>query len=226
MEQYSFPLAKQLSIPADNEKNRGILTFSERYFALGYRVFPDPRARTMRIDLLILEVDTGEVARELKTFTVTEAGFPTGKIENAVEVAAWQSELVNLQNKYRDAQSAVDLTRAQEQEARGNYADLLDLASSLSDPQQVENLASDVNLAQIHLNNCVSAVLEAEQRADSARLDLINHCAVEEKPREEYANRYSDIVKYFDNTGAITPDGITWARNLPFFGKTLGYYLK
>lgn len=46
-----------------------------------------------------------------------------------------------------------------------------------------------------------------------------------QKPIELFVNKYETVINYFEKDGSITDEGIVWAKQLPFLGKTIGYYI-
>lgn len=45
------------------------------------------------------------------------------------------------------------------------------------------------------------------------------------QPIELFVNKYETVINYFEKDGSITDEGIVWAKQLPFLGKTIGYYI-
>lgn len=197
MDQYTFKLKRPILIPAKNIRN-AYTVFPSSTCALSYEVVPNPRQATMTVTLTIVDALSGAMIYKLDTFNITEQGFPTGNVLNAADIATWDTAVLPL--KSAAEQASVELTNLQ---------------------IQVAELVNTNQIVPQELTDAVDAKIAEIQTID----DAIVAAGPRPVPVLEYYNKYSDIIKYFDNTGAITAEGIIWAKNIPFLGLTIGDYI-
>ena len=153
----------------------------------------------MVVTLTIVDKETGNQVYTIASYTITENGFPTGVILNQAAIDAWVSSYGSISS----AKKALEATLVEKQGEEYQYlADKLDVPAELT----------------LEIESLTEQVAEAEGQL----------VALGERPEpiELHINKYSDVLQYFDNKGAITADGITWAKTIPFMGLTIGDYIK
>lgn len=197
MDNYTFNIKRSILIPFSGVVN-ALLVFRPEHFALSYTMQPNPKEEYMVVSLNIVDKSTGNEVYKLASFTITERGFPTGVILNAAVIEKWLND-----------NAALNLTKKTKEMA-------------LVDKQGDEYA---LIAAQKQVPAELTAEIAALQEEVNQLTASIEALGPQPEPNELYFNKYSDVVGYFDNRGAITSEGIAWARNIPFLGLTLGDYL-
>lgn len=197
MDNYTFNIKRSILIPFSGVVN-AILVFRPEHFALSYTMQPNPKEEYMVVSLNIVDKTSGNEVYKLASFTITERGFPTGVILNAAAIEKWLNDnaTLGLTKKAKEMELI-----EKEGEEYALIADKQDVPAELT------------------------AAIEALRLEVTALTADIEALGPQPEPNELYFNKYSDVVGYFDNRGAITAEGIAWARNIPFLGLTLGDYL-
>lgn len=197
MDSYTFALKRPLILPSSSI-SKALLFFRADVFGLSYSMMPNPKEAYMVVTLTVVNIQTGETALELASYTITEKGFSTGVITNAAEIAAWVSSATTIEG-------GVALKSGQLYLKQGEEYALIAAAQEVP-----KELTDEI------------AALTGEIATLQAQL-----VALGEKPEpvELFINKYSDVLQYFDNKGAITEEGIAWARNIPFLGLKLGDFI-
>lgn len=197
MDNYTFKLKRPMVLPSP-QISGALLLFMPDRFSLSYEMIPRPKEETMVVNLNIVESTNGNMALQISSFTITEQGFPTGQILNEAEIAAWV--LADSTTRGEIAATTAELLEKQGEE----YALI----------QAKEEVPKELSEAILALSTTLGE-LQAE---------LVS---IGEKPEPVlgYFNRYSDVLQYFDNKGAITAAGILWARQIPFLGLTIGDFI-
>jgi len=197
MNDFIFEIKRPLIIPVSEYSNEGVIVYNVREFGLGYSIMPNPREKIMTISLLVFRLADEVVIRSLATFNITEQGFKTGVVLNQAEIDAVLLRRKKLNEKLQESQTNLLLLKAEE----------ASLASQELDTSEIAKL-----------------IVITEAAIEELTQELYNEIL----PQEEYLyiNKYSDIIEYFDKDGSITPEGIEWAKTVPFRGGTLNDYLK
>ena len=197
MSQYVFDLKKAIIIPSPNIR-KAFLIFPKDTCSLSYEILPKPKDSSMTVILTIVDKETNAVLLQLSQYHVTEAGFASGIFSNQAERDQWKSQYDPLAAQLIDKQQTL-------------YA--LEVESiTLSNNNQA--------IPQALLDEISS--LDGEISILESNIAGLGACPVGE---ELYINKYSDIIGYFDNKGAISEEGIAWAKTIRFMGATLGDYL-
>ena len=197
MDNYTFELKRPLIIPSNTVAN-ALLIFPTAKFGLSYSMMPNPKEAYMVVTLTIADKETGNDVFQIASYTITEQGFATGIIVNQAAIDAWIGSFESINT----AKTALELTLVEKQGLEYQYlADKLDVPAELT--LEIESLKEQV--------------AEATQEIE----------ALGEKPEpiELRINKYSDVLQYFDNKGAITPEGILWAKQIPFMGLKIGDFI-
>ena len=197
MDNYTFKLKRPMVLPSP-QISGALLLFMPDRFSLSYEMIPRPKEETMVVNLNIVEAATGNNALQINSFTITEQGFPTGQILNEAEIAAWV--LADTETRAEIAEVTTNLLEKQGEE----YALI----------QAKEEVPKELT----------EAIVALSAQLGELQAELVS---IGEKPLPvlEYFNRYSEVLQYFDNKGAITPEGIAWARQIPFLGFTIGDFI-
>lgn len=189
-----FPLIRPLVIPATGYPNKGLLVFPPAQFGLTYKVLPDPANKTIRVTLFVIDLQDLTWLFEVKSFTITEMGFPTGVIKNAEDIAQWIKD-------HGDLTASIDTLNAA----------LVELTL-----QEQQHIAAGEEVPE----TLAAAIAVASDKLTSTLEDL-NLLGPAPTPDELYINSYDQVIDYFDNRGAITQEGIAWAKNISFGGATI-----
>jgi hypothetical protein len=197
MDAYTFALKLPLQIPSPTIPG-AILFFPKEKFGLSYSIIPNPKASEMHVTLDVVELANPKNTFKVAAFSITENGFSTGVILNQVEVDAWHA-------------SATDLNG----QLSLKYAELVDY-------QAQEQALIEAGLPVS--NQLAQNIRKAQEDVDALIAD-ITALGPEPIPDELFINKYADVIQYFDNTGAITPEGVLWAKSIPFMARTLGDYI-
>lgn len=221
--QHIFPLSRPLVL---NHPTGGLLVFTGAKHAFGYRVFPDPVNEKMRVDLLVVDVKTGRQVHEIESFEITEAGFPTGIVTNSAALQAWDAQFEAARQLSLAKNGSVDSFRQGEKEKLGLLAEKQDVRAGTPEGPERDALDDEIRAILEQVEKAQADLKKSEEDADDARVAFANLTGT--RPAEEVLviNRYSEIIGYFSGDGSITPEGIDWARNIPFLGGKLGDYLK
>jgi len=75
MNNTSFPLKKNLILPATGNPNKGYLLFPAQMFSLSYDVTPRPKQQQIDIALTVSETSTEDTVWILGIYKITEDGF-------------------------------------------------------------------------------------------------------------------------------------------------------
>ena len=143
----TFPLTKNLIVPATGNPNKGYLLFPAGEFALSYDVRPQPKKSKLDITLTVEEVSTGETAWVLGIYEITETGFP--RITNQSEYDAYIQDVTNL--------NALMIPLVQER------ASLLPtLADHPENQLQIDSLTATIEDYQMQINNLAAVTLQTE----------------------------------------------------------------
>jgi hypothetical protein len=200
---FLFALKRSIILP---QEDGSYLVYPKSTFSFAYSVVPNPKARSLRISLLLANSTTEEIKRTIAEFEVTDAGFPTDVIVNQTEIDTWQESF--------DAQSETYSTAAQAY-ALKKQNELALLAELPTNP----NVQQDLDLIVAEL-----VILFENMENEKKSLDDIRVA----RPVAQllFINKYDDLIGYFNNDGSITDAGIVWARTVPFFGATIGDFLE
>ena len=195
-QEFIFKLKRALVIPINEFANEGVIVYNSREFALGYSVIPNPKEKELSVSLIIYRIADERLIRNLATYRITEQGFPTGEIVNAVEIE-------DANKAYIKALGFVNATTAT---LTALYVLEAQASAELEDTSAI--------VAQIQI---------AQQELEQYKSDLKS--IVIPAPELAYWNKYSDIIDYFNKDGSITEEGLAWAKSVPFLGLTLNDYL-
>lgn len=197
MSQYVFNLKKPIIIPSPNVRN-AYLIFPKDTCSISYEILPKPKDSCMTVNLTIVDKLTHAVLLQLSQYNVTEEGFPSGQFVNQAQRDQWKSQYDPL------ARQLVEKQQIQ-------YALQTDVIALTNNNQEIpQSLLDEIN------------VLDGEIALLESNIEVLGQCPVGE---ELFINKYSEIIGYFDNKGAITEEGITWAKTIKFLDGTLGDYL-
>lgn len=194
--QFIFPLKRPIVLPISSYDNQGVIVYNARDFAFGYSVIPNPKEKQLNVSLLIYRVEDEVLIRTLTTFNITEQGFPTGAILNAVEIQKQKNVIIGLNQIIASLTEAITVLNAQ------------------------EAILAEAGKSTVEIS---AEITDISNQLLQAQLDLSNVAIPE--PELEYHNRYSDVIDYFSKDGSITDAGIEWAKTIPFLGLTLNDYL-
>lgn len=197
MDNYTFELKRPLIIPSNTVQN-ALMVFRPSHFALSYSMMPNPKEGYMVVTLTIVDKASGNEVFQIFSYTITEQGFATGVILNQAAIDAWVASFGSI----NDAKNALEATLVDKQSEEYQYlADKLDVPAELT--LEIESLTEQV----------AEAVAQLEELGDKP------------EPVELHINKYSDVLQYFDNKGAITADGVLWAKQIPFMGLKIGDFI-
>ena len=119
----SFPLIKNLILPATGNPNKGYLLFPAGQFSLSYDVVPKPKVSQLDIILTVVETSTKQTVWPLGIYEITTKGFKSDTPSNQAEYDAYITELQTRQAAvdasaitYQEAQEIVDLAEVPTQE--------------------------------------------------------------------------------------------------------------
>jgi len=194
--QFIFKLKRPIVFPISQSDNQGVVVYNSRDFAFGYSIIPNPKEKQLTVTLLIYRVADEVVIRSIATFNITEQGFPTGVLLNQADIDAALASKVKLQDSIDKAALTLQALYAQE--------------AALAEQGEDTSVVS-------------ATIVATSNQLLQDRLKLST--LVVPTPELEYANRYSDIIDYFNKDGSITEAGIEWAKSVPFLGLTLNDYL-
>lgn len=197
MSQYVFDLKRPIIIPSPNIR-RAFLIFPKDTCSLSYEILPKPKDSSMTVILTIVDKETSSVLLQLSQYNITETGFPSGIYENQAQRDQWQSQYDPL---------ALQLAQKQ-QTYYGLQTEVITLTNTNQEVPQA--LLDEIT------------VLEGEMATLESSITALGEIP---SGQEIYINKYSEIIGYFDNKGAITAEGIAWAKTINFLGATLGDYL-
>lgn len=143
----TFPLTKNLIVPATGNPNKGYLLFPAGEFALSYDVRPQPKKNKLDITLTVEEISTGETAWILGLYEITETGFP--KVTNQSEYDSYTQDVASLTS------SMIPLVQQR--------ATLLStLAEHPENQSQIDSLTTTIEDYQTQINNLAEVVLQVE----------------------------------------------------------------
>jgi len=147
MSNATFPLTKNLVIPATGNPSKGYLLFPAGEFALSYDVRPQSRKNKLEIILTVEEISTGETAWILGIYEITEIGFP--KVINQSEYDKYTQDVASL------TASMIPLVQQR--------ATLLStLAEYPENQSQIDSLTTTIEDYQTQINNLAEVVLQVE----------------------------------------------------------------
>lgn len=197
MNNYTFALKRPLIIPS-NTVAKALMVFRPQDFALSYTMMPNPKEGYMVVTLTIVDKINGNDVYQLASYTITLQGFGTGVITNQAAIDAWVASHTSI----TAAKTALEISLLEKQGEEYEY---------LNNKEEVP----------VELTNAINALMEDVQEAEAQLVEL----GEKPEPEELFINKYEDVLPYFDNKGAITPEGITWAKTIPFLGLTIGDYI-
>ena len=200
---FLFALKRSIILP---QEDGSFLVYPKSTFSFAYSVVPNPKARSLRISLLLANSVTEEIKRTIAEFEVTDAGFPTDVIVNQAEIDAWQALF--------EAQSETYSTAAQEYAVK-KQQELALLAELPTNP----DVQRDIDQIVAELVGLLETMENEKKTLDDIRV-------ARPAPEQLFINKYDDLIGYFNNDGSITDAGIIWARTVPFFGATIGDFLE
>ena len=200
---FLFALKRSIILP---QEDGSYLVYPKSTFSFAYSVVPNPKARSLRIALLLANSTTEEIKRTIAEFEVTDAGFPTDVIVNQAEIDAWQTSFDAQSETYSTAAQAYAVKKQQE------LALLAELPSNPALQEDLDKVTDDL------------VILLATMENEKKNLDDIR--VARPTPQPLFINKYDDLIGYFNNDGSITDAGIVWARTVPFFGATIGDFLE
>jgi hypothetical protein len=194
--QFIFRLKRPIVIPISQYDQQGVIVYNSRDFAFGYSVVPNPKEKQLNVSLLVYRVSDETLIRTLTTFNITEQGFPTGVVLNALEIKAQQEAIEKYQDTINTLEGTLSILYLQEAALASAGESTVEVAAQILD-------------------------LYTQKQEAATKLSKV----VIPEPELEYINRYSDVIDYFDKDGSITVAGIEWAKSVPFLGLTLNDYL-
>lgn len=196
MSKYIFELKRPIIVPAPI--NNAFLIFPKNKCSLSYEILPKPKVSTMTIILTIVDNDNNNILMQLAEFNITEQGFSSGIFSNQTTIDDWNTSYTPLATALLEKQTTF---YALQTEALQLSATKQPIPQELLDQMTV--LDGEINEITANITN------------------------LGPKPigQEIFINKYSDVIQYFDNKGAITEAGIEWAKNIPFLGFTIGDYI-
>lgn len=197
MNEYIFPLVRPLAIPSRNVPG-ALLVFLPTKHGLTYKVSPFPRDQRLHVTLEVVTLENNVVVYPLSEFDITETGFPSGVALNQDAIDSYLAE-------YAPLVAASD----------AKYAEM-----GANEDAQVAELANTGQVSQ-KLIDAYTVLLGEFQELQ----DQIGALGQQPVPVYEYINKYSEVKDYFDNTMTITPEGLVWAKTIPFLGNTLGDFI-
>ncbi len=197
MNKLIFPLKRSLVLPATERPNKGLLVFLPEQFGLTYKIVPNASEKSMLVQLFIIDLSDNWTYL-IKTFNITENGFPTGKVLNADVISTYNLTYDQLLQSITNSETQLVILEAER-------------ATLISLSQDVPNkLNKDIEDLQ---NLRIQSYTELKNLGEKPL------------PILEYYNKYSDVIDFFEKSGEISLDGVSWAKNIPFFGLTLGDFI-
>jgi hypothetical protein len=226
MTQYTFNFKEDFEMPAGNYFPVGAtLKFNKDAFGLTYNVFPNPKTKTIRVNLNIINFATDSNIWDVYAWLITEQGFPTDVVINQDEINKYEVTLQTLTNQLAILND--ELTGLQNQKVllQNEVNALQAQYDALEDKTTPEATAL---LQQITEKNTEIAIVEDsivyKNNEITNKQNEINSL-VRPQPVYEYVNKYSDVLQYFNNDGSLTEDGIVWAKTIKLFGKPISDYI-
>ena len=183
-EQFFFELKRPITLPSSTIAGAYIV-FPTATCVLSYETVPNPKQSAMEVTLTINNKTTKRKLFEVAKFNVTKEGFPTGVILNQEEIDTWNTQYDSLNTELTILVG--ELADLQSQK------DALEIAGE----KVLQTLLDDINTKAIAIK-----AKEQEITALYPRPEV----------NEVYYNKYDDVIQYFDNKGAVTTDGVTWAK--------------
>jgi len=226
MTEYTFNFKEDFEMPSVSYFPAGAyLKFSKDVFGLTYSIKPNPREKTMTVNVSTIDLATQRIVWDVYTWLITEQGFPTDVVINQDEINQYEvtlqtlinqlsilnDELTGLQNQKVLLQDEVNTLQAQ-----------YDVLEDKTTPE------ATALLQQITEKNTEIAIVEDsivyKNNEITNKQNEINSL-VRPQPVYEYVNKYSDVLQYFNNDGSLTEDGIVWAKTIKLFGKPISDYI-
>jgi len=226
MTQYTFNFKEDFEMPSVSYFPAGAyLKFSKDVFGLTYSIKPNPREKTMTVNVSTVDLATQRIVWDVYTWLITEQGFPTDVVINQDEInqyevtlqtlinqlAIFNDELTGLQNQKVLLQDEVNTLQAQ-------YDALEDKTTP-----EAEGLLQQINDKKANIEIVDESIIVIQNNITNKQNEI--NSLVRPQVQYLYVNKYSDVLKYFNNDGSLTDDGIVWAKTAILFGKPLGDYL-
>jgi hypothetical protein len=100
MTQYTFNFKEDFEMPAGNYFPVGAtLKFNKDAFGLTYIIKPNPREKTMTVNVSTVDLATQRIVWDVYTWLITEQGFPTDVVINQDEINQYEVTLQTLTNE-------------------------------------------------------------------------------------------------------------------------------
>jgi hypothetical protein len=198
MTEYTFNFKEDFEMPSVSYFPAGAyLKFSKDVFGLTYSIKPNPREKTMTVNVSAVDLATQRIVWDVYTWLITEQGFPTDVVINQDEINQYEVTLQQLTAELAILTEELNALQAE-------YDALEDKTTEEAEALLVliNNKTVEVNNKQNEINSLVRPV-----------------------PVYEYVNKYSDVLQYFNNDGSLTEDGIVWAKTIKLFGKPISDYI-
>lgn len=197
MDNYTFPLVKDLRIPYSGAQGALVL-FPKELFKLVYEAIHRPKLRQIEVNIFVSPIAVPDQQSPIKSFTITEDGFETTSLSNEKELMEWKSARDFCSEEDSRLRVEIEATYLAQKQFDQNTQEWRDLSAQIAALEP--KLADNQRKFQEILSNPVF-------------------------PQYIRVNKYQDTASFFVE-GELTKEGLEWAKNIPFAEGKIGDYIE